>query len=150
MVGWTSLFGSSDNRNRHRFAEEARARKYHLENKSITLNKLVLPSYHDDNIPSAIDPEEVTKVALRLRYLIEEAVPCELEENAVTKPHSRIITQKVIRAAKEAGGDEFKACVVYCLLVNKMWFKKQAFLELWDADLYQVRAVACEVIAKAM
>lgn len=64
-------------------------------------------------------------MALRLRYLIEEAVPCELEEDAITKAHSRIITPKVVKAAKEAGGDQFGSCVVYCLLVNKMWFKKQ-------------------------
>jgi hypothetical protein len=38
--------------------------------------------------------------------------------------------------------------VVYCLLVNKRWFKKQAMLELWDADLHSIRATACEVIAK--
>jgi hypothetical protein len=37
---------------------------------------------------------------------------------------------------------------VYCLLVVKKWFKQQATLELWDADLHNVRAVACEIIAK--
>jgi hypothetical protein len=55
-----------------------------------------------------------------------------------------------VKAAKEAGGKENGACVVYCLLVNKRWFKKQAMLELWDADLHNVRAVACEVIAKQL
>ncbi|KAI9741471.1 MAG: hypothetical protein M1818_004277 [Claussenomyces sp. TS43310] len=85
---------------------------------------------------------------MRLKYLIEECVPCELEEEAVTKPHSRIITHKVVQAAKEAGGGNFGACVVYCLLVNKRWFKAQAALEIWDADLHQVRAVAAEMIAK--
>ena len=54
----------------------------------------------------------------------------------------------MIRTAKEAGGEEYKACVVYCLLICKKWFKKQAIFELWDADLHNVRAVACEVIAK--
>ena len=92
----------------------------------------------------------MTKVALRLRHLIEECVPCELEEEQITRPHSRIITKKVIQAAKEAGGSEHRACVVYCLLVNKRWWKHQALVELWDADLHRVRAVACEVIAKAL
>lgn len=55
-----------------------------------------------------------------------------------------------MKAAKEAGGKENGACVVYCLLVNKRWFKKQAMLELWDADLHNVRATACEVIAKQL
>lgn len=105
-------------------------------------------------MPSAIPAPEVTKVALRLKYLIETCIPCELEENSITRAHSHVITTAVIKAAKEAGkvgeGEDNSACVVYALLVNKRWFKKQAMLELWDADLHNVRAVACEVIAKQM
>lgn len=111
---------------------------------------VVLPTYHEDAIPSAIPAPEVTKVALRLRYLIEESVPCELEETRITESHSRVITTAVIKAAKEAGGRDYGACVVYSLLVNKRWFKKQAMLELWDADLHNIRATACEVIAKQL
>lgn len=83
-----------------------------------------------------------------MHHLIEECVPVELEEDQITTPHSRVITPKVIQAAKEAGGPQHKACVVFCLLVNKRWFKHQAQVELWDADLHTVRAIACEVIAK--
>jgi hypothetical protein len=90
----------------------------------------------------------VTKVALRLRYLIEKCVPCELEESSITRAHSHVITSSVIQTAKEAGGAEYDACVVYALLVNKRWFKKQAMLELWDAGLHNLRAIAAEVIAK--
>jgi len=39
---------------------------------------------------------------------------------------------------------------VFCLLINKRWYKHQAIAELWDADLHKVRAIACEVIAKQM
>jgi hypothetical protein len=56
----------------------------------------------------------------------------------------------VINAAKEAGGQEHGACVVFCLLINKQWWQHQAFLELWDAGLHNLRATACEVIAKQM
>ncbi|KAI1383759.1 uncharacterized protein F4822DRAFT_49896 [Hypoxylon trugodes] len=105
---------------------------------------------HQDEIESAIPPTEVTKVALRLRYLIEQCVPCELEEQRITQPHSRIITPKVIKAAKEAGGPENRSCVVFCLLVVNRWFKHQALVELWDASLHQIRAIACEVIAKSI
>jgi len=80
--------------------------------------------------------------------LIEECVPCELKENHITSPHSKVITPKVIQAAKEAGGREHGACVVFCLLVNKRWWRHQALIELWDADLHYLRAIACEVIAK--
>ncbi|ROW01125.1 hypothetical protein VSDG_02734 [Cytospora chrysosperma] len=108
----------------------------------------LLPTYVDESLQSAIPAPEVTKIALRLRHLVEEAIPCELEEELVTRAHSKVITNKVVKAAKEAGGPENGACVVYCLLVCKRWFKHQSFVELWDCDLHALRAVACEVIAK--
>ncbi|KAL2120141.1 hypothetical protein VTJ04DRAFT_4167 [Mycothermus thermophilus] len=112
----------------------------------------LLPSYRDDdaNIPSAIPAQIVTEVALRIRHLVAECVPCELKETQITSPHSRVITAKVIQAAREAGGHEHGACVVFCLLVNKRWWQHQAQIELWDADLHNLRAVACEVIAKKL
>lgn len=97
-----------------------------------------------------MSPEEVTKVALRLKYQIEQVIPCELEEWKITKANSPVITHKVIMTAKEAGGTEYASCVVFCLLVCARWFKRQANLELWDVDLHKVRAVACEVLAKKM
>ena len=78
-------------------------------------------------------------------------IPCELPEERITAAHSNVITDDVIKTAKSAGkvGDkDYTACVVYCLLIVKSWFKKQAKLELWDSDLHEVRAEACEVIAK--
>ena len=44
--------------------------------------------------------------------------------------------------------EDYGACVIYCLLVCKRWFKQQAKLELWDADLHELRAMACERLAK--
>ncbi|WYZ44824.1 hypothetical protein EsH8_VIII_000140 [Colletotrichum jinshuiense] len=108
----------------------------------------LLPQYRSEHLQSAIPAPEVTKIALKLRHLIELAVPCELDETDITKAHSKIITNKVVKAAKEAGGSHYGSCVVFCLIVCKRWFKHQALVELWDADLHRVRAVACEVIAK--
>ena len=110
----------------------------------------LLPIHREDEPQSAIPPEEVTKVALRLKYLIEQCVPCELEESLITMANSKVITNKVVRAAMEAGGKDYGSCVVYCLLVNQRWSKKQATLELWDADLHKVRGIAAEIIAKQM
>ena len=114
----------------------------------LTLSAPVLPSYRDDSIQSAIPAQQVTEVALRIRHLIEECVPCELKPDQVTCPHSKVITPKVVQAAREAGGTESGACVVFCLLVNKRWWRHQALIELWDADLHNLRATACEVLAK--
>lgn len=93
---------------------------------------------------------KVTEVALKLKYQIEQVIPCELEEWKITKANSPIITRKVVRTAKDAGGKEYEACVLYCLLVCKRWFKRQASLELWDAEMLNARATACEVLAKIM
>jgi hypothetical protein len=110
----------------------------------------VLPTYDSDPIIPALPAKEVTKVALRLKYQIERVIPCELEESAITNPNSTVITKSVIQTAREAGGDENRACVIYCLLVCLRWFKSQALVELWDAGLFDLRVLACEVLAKAL
>ncbi|CAD6503554.1 BgTH12-03215, partial [Blumeria graminis f. sp. triticale] len=107
----------------------------------------VLP-IRQDSIANAVPPAEVTKIALRLRYLIKECIPYEVKEKCITNAHSKIITTSVLRAASEAGGYKERGCVVFCLLVNKRWFGKQAASELWDSELHQLRATACDVIAK--
>lgn len=110
----------------------------------------MLPAYAaDESQPSGMS-REIAKVALRLKYQIEQVVSCEVEHSVLTNPNSRIITDEVVATAKKAGGDDYEACVVYCLLVCVRWFKIQSTVELWDADLHEVRAVACEVIAKRM
>jgi hypothetical protein len=110
----------------------------------------VLPTSNDRLPPSPIPAKEVTIIALRLKHQIEQVVPCELAPSRITQPHSEIITDAVIATAKIAGGEENKACVVFCLLIVKKWFKRQALLELWDADLHTVRAEAAEVMAKQL
>ncbi|KAJ9234721.1 hypothetical protein DTO169E5_6434 [Paecilomyces variotii] len=132
MVHWRDVL-NGDNEGTHRIREESRR---------------LLPAYTSDQIPPALPSKEVTKVALRLKHQIEQVIPCELDQDLIVKPNSRIITKDVIQTAKEAGGDEYRACVVYCLLVCLRWFNKQGAAELWDSELYGCRALACEVIAK--
>ncbi|KAF1992465.1 hypothetical protein K402DRAFT_449808 [Aulographum hederae CBS 113979] len=132
---WTNWF-SRENRDMHGLRDgirdETRALLSHL------------PTRRDDVPPSPIPAKEVTRTAVRLKKQIEAVIPCELEVEKVSKPHSPIITDKVIATSKAAGGPE----VVYCLLIVKKWFRRQAQLELWDAEMHDVRAAACEVIAK--
>ncbi|KAF2277395.1 uncharacterized protein EI97DRAFT_374615, partial [Westerdykella ornata] len=108
----------------------------------------VLPTRREHAPPPPIPAKEVTKIALRLKHQLEQVIPCEMEEEQITKPHSPILTDAVIETAKQAGGEEHKACTVYCLLVVMKWFKRQAITELWDAELHNVRAVAAEILAK--
>ncbi|KAF1811606.1 hypothetical protein P152DRAFT_459543 [Eremomyces bilateralis CBS 781.70] len=132
MVRWGRLF-DWDGRDRRHLHHEFQA---------------LLPTRRNNVVPSPFPAKEVTKVALRLKHQIEQVIPCELDECTVTKPHSSIITHAVVNTAKQAGGEEYAACVVYCLLVAKKWFTIQAHHELWDADMHRVRSVACEIIAK--
>ncbi|KAK4544566.1 hypothetical protein LTR36_004138 [Oleoguttula mirabilis] len=141
MVRWGRLF-AWDERDRHHLHDEIQA---------------LLPSHRDQPVPSAIEAKQVTMVALRLKYQVETVIPCELPPERITQPHSNVITPAVIQTARSAGkvaggggSDDHGACVIYCLLIVKHWFKKQAQLELWDADLHDVRATACEVLAKAI
>ncbi|OAA67112.1 potassium ion channel [Niveomyces insectorum RCEF 264] len=108
----------------------------------------LLPTYAEDDIESAVPAAEVTKIAIRLRHLIEECIPCEMEEDVVTRSHSKVITKEVVQAAREAGGETNRACVVYCLLICKRWFHHQSLVELWDATMLNLRGTACEVLAK--
>lgn len=117
------------------------------------MQRLLPGTHREDLIPSAIPAKEVTYIALRLKYLLEEVIPCELPEARVTQPHSSVINDDVVKTAKSAGKvsgmtEDYGMCVIYCLLVVKSWFKYQAKLELWDADLHELRAIACEKLAK--
>ncbi|KAK9445829.1 potassium ion channel Yvc1 [Metarhizium brunneum] len=112
--------------------------------------RALLPHFNHQQMTSAVPASEVTKICLRLRHLVQECVPCEMEESRVTAPHSRIITTKVVQAAKEAGGQEYRGCVVFCLLINQRWFRREALIELWDSSLHKLRAEACAVISKAL
>jgi hypothetical protein len=73
---------------------------------------LVLRNYRNEQLESAIPAEDVTRVCLKLRHLIQECVPCEMDEGKITTPHSQVLTPQVIKTAKEAGGQDFRGCVV--------------------------------------
>ncbi|KAF2771910.1 receptor-activated Ca2+-permeable cation channel [Teratosphaeria nubilosa] len=140
MVRWAKLFGWTDSFHRRHYRDELQ----HL-----------LPTNHRDHLTSPIPANHVTLIALRLKYQIEQVVPCELPEDRITQPHSNVITAAVVNTAKSAGkisgsSEDYNACIVFCLLICKHWFKMQGMLELWDADLHKLRATACEVIAKAL
>ncbi|KAI1952447.1 Calcium channel yvc1 [Ophidiomyces ophidiicola] len=110
----------------------------------------MLPRSEDDTVPPCLPPKEVTKVALRLRHLVEQVIPCDLEECAISRPNSTVITKAVIETARNTGGIEYRACVVFGLLVCLRWFRIQASKELWDSDLHGLRAAACEILAKRL
>uniref|UniRef100_A0A093VE18 Calcium channel YVC1 n=1 Tax=Talaromyces marneffei PM1 TaxID=1077442 RepID=A0A093VE18_TALMA len=127
-----------------------------FENRANALNRLhgerrpLLPAYAADDISPGLPAKEVTKIALRLKYQIEQVIPYELQQSLIANPNSSIITKDVIRTAKEAGGEEYRACVLFCLLVCQKWFHTEGLHALWDSPLCDCRALACQVIAKKL
>lgn len=111
---------------------------------------VVLPTYSADQVPSDHPSKEITKVALRLKYQIEQVIAYEVDERQITDSNSLFITNAVIQTAKQAGGEDQRACILFCLLVCLRWFRIQAVVELWDSELHECRAAACEMIAKRM
>ncbi|KAF4584190.1 potassium ion channel Yvc1 [Ophiocordyceps camponoti-floridani] len=112
--------------------------------------RALIPLFGPRREQYAVPPLEATKICLRLRRLIQECIPCEMDESRITTPHGRIITSKVLLAAQEAGGREHRSCVAFCLLINYRWFQQEARAELWDSSLHQLRKEACAVVAKAI
>lgn len=87
---------------------------------------LVLPIHGDDSTRGSVPAREVTKIALRLKFFIEQIIPYEIDENIVTKSNSPVLTRDVEKTAQEAAAEEHRACIVFCLLVCKTWFLKQS------------------------
>ena len=93
----------------------------------LTIWGIVLPVPRvEEPMPFTIPPKEVTKVALRLKHLIEQVIPYEIDQGRVTGAHGAVLTRNVEQTAKDAAGKENKACVVFSLLVCKHWFKRQS------------------------
>jgi hypothetical protein len=79
----------------------------------------------------------------------------------LTRPHSRVITDKVLALAWEAGGDD-KACVIFALLacrklshrltqgVDCRYFRQRSLTDLDESELHRLRMQGCERMAKLM
>jgi len=90
MVKWSQLFNADGRDRRHQIQDE--------------LSALLPTARRAERLPAPpIDPKEVTKIALRLKHQIEQVIPCELEEDQITKAHSPILTKAVLDTAKAAG-----------------------------------------------
>ncbi|KAK9477094.1 hypothetical protein V1514DRAFT_334852 [Lipomyces japonicus] len=99
-------------------------------------------------VASIISPREITVVTLKLKSLIDELIPIEVKETRITRPGGSVITPDVIELAVQAAPGEKKACLIFALLICKHWYHKLELAALFDADLYALRALACEILAK--
>ncbi|KAK9475091.1 uncharacterized protein V1510DRAFT_346603, partial [Dipodascopsis tothii] len=95
-----------------------------------------------------ITPREVTEVALKVKALIDAVVPIELKESRITRPGGSVITPEVLDVVRQAAPGRLKPCLIYSLLVCNRWYYKLKRKDLFDADLNELKMVACEMVAK--
>lgn len=113
----------------------------------------------DIGINSSPTPRQVLRIALNLKYLIDQVVPIQFNEDLLTSPFSEILTSKVVQLAREAAGGKgngkintssrkYRAVLIFCLLKVSHWYQRMALSELQDSDLYTSRNIAAQQIAK--
>ncbi|GMM38627.1 Yvc1 protein [Saccharomycopsis crataegensis] len=120
---------------------------------------LVDSNASDIGIWSSPSPRQVLRVALNLKYLIDQVIPIQLDLELITNPYSDILTTKVVNLAIEAAGGKgegkvgttsrrYRAVLIYCLLINAKWYRALSLSELHDAELHLSRMTAAAQLAK--
>ncbi|KAF8639757.1 hypothetical protein AX17_001019 [Amanita inopinata Kibby_2008] len=91
--------------------------------------------------------DTIAKLVSRLRALVLQLLPVEVEPAAISNATSHIITPQVISAFMAAAGD-FVEALPYALLRAKAQFMRDANTNPADYGENFGRAVACEVLAR--
>jgi hypothetical protein len=106
-----------------------------------------------------VGPKHVLKIALRVKKLIDTVVPIQLQPEMVTRPDSPVLTDRVYELLLEAAGGKgngevgtssrrYRCTLVFVLLIIKKWNTRSSNRVLYDAELYQTRALVAEYLAK--
>lgn len=120
-----------------------------------THEHLPVNPYSDKFFPN---PRQVWRVASNLKRLIDRVIPIEFNEDDITQQHSPILNENVIELVYKAAGGKgdgkpgtsshrFQACLVFCLLKVCGWYWQQSEYELYDTNLYNLRALAAQQLA---
>lgn len=118
-----------------------------------------LERVEEEEYLTPISGKHVLKIALRVKEIIDEVIPIEFNEEAVTKPDSIILNEKVFELVLRAAGGKgdgsigtssrrYRACLVFVLLTVKRWYDQSADNFLYDSELYSLRGTAAECLAK--
>ncbi|OLL25622.1 Eukaryotic translation initiation factor 2 subunit alpha [Neolecta irregularis DAH-3] len=97
-----------------------------------------------------VSAKKVAKTASRVRFVIERLIDCELDQEEIVKPNSRIMTKNVVALVEDIGGPAIhdRACIVFALLICRRYFQRQLVTDLTDTDVNLPRVVACDILAK--
>lgn len=101
---------------------------------------------------------QVWRIAVNLKKLIDEVIAIEYKEEEITQPNSPILNEKVIKLVYVAAGGKgdgklgssshrYQSALVFSLLKVCGWYWQQAEFELYDTNLYNLRAIAAQTLA---
>ncbi|CCF60248.1 hypothetical protein KAFR_0J01840 [Kazachstania africana CBS 2517] len=100
---------------------------------------------------------QVLRIALNLKYVIDNAVPIIYEIDEITSEKSEIVNGKVLEFAYQAcGGDsgnklslqKYQAVLIFALLNLAKWYDTLANQELSNFKLYQTRSIATQRLCR--
>lgn len=134
------------------------------ENHSMSEDTPVLPVHQGqaimDPLPiAAPSPRQVLRICLNMKYLIDKIIPTVFDVEQVTRRHSRILNEKVIMLAYDACGgkksdkksvQKYRSVLLFCLLKVSVWYEDLSFKELHNAELYELRSVACQHLCRVI
>ncbi|KAI5966383.1 YVC1 [Candida pseudojiufengensis] len=129
-------------------------------------NPLIPPSQIDTDNEGSIyghdlycpNPRQIFKICTNLKYLIDKIIPILFDETEITKPDSSILNEKVLDLVYKAAGGKgngeqgtsskkYQACLIFCLLKVCGWYWQQSEFELYDNELFSLRAVCAQILA---
>lgn len=114
-----------------------------------------LPHIGNGNCANA---RQTLRIALNLKTLIDRVISTVFDAKDVTCMHSPVLNKKVLKLAYDAAGGKgdgspgtlahkYRAALVFALLKVTGWYWQQAEFELYDNELYSLRAVAAQKLA---
>jgi hypothetical protein len=103
--------------------------------------------------------KHVLKIAIRVKKLVDDAVPVQFPESALAAHDSRVLNDRVFDLLLRAAGGKgdgaqgtssrkYRATLIFVLLIVTRWNKKCAVNMLYDQELYDTRALAAQYLAK--
>lgn len=104
-------------------------------------------------------PRQTLRIALNLKFLIDQVIPIEYPLDLITVPKSRILNQQVLQAVYDAAGGsgdgkhgtsshKYRSVLVFALLKVCGWYWTLRNNEMSDFELYAARACAAQQLAK--
>jgi hypothetical protein len=105
------------------------------------------------------NPRQTLRICLNLKKLIDKVVPIMFEEKDLLALNSPILNENVLNLVYRAAGGKgdgakgtssykYRAALGFCLLKVCDWYWQQAEYELYDNELYNLRATVAQQIAK--